>query len=144
MVRIEIRNLTKKRIPPVRLLRRAIKKVLKLQKIADGELDLVFMTDAQIRKLNLRYRGKNRPTDVLAFSMKEGKSIKGAKHILGDIAISVDAAKRQAKGFNSTKKKEIYLYVIHGILHLLGHDDGGAEESACMQKRQNQLLGAIF
>lgn len=96
-----------------------------------------------MRRLNLRYRGSNSSTDVLAFSIKEGRHLKGEGTFLGDIVISLDAACRQAKYFKSTKSKELKLYLIHGILHLLGYDDETPRSLRRMKKRQEELFSKV-
>jgi len=76
--------------------------------------------------------------------MQEGKCIKGCKGLLGDIAVSVDAAKRQAKDFGTTKKRELYLYIIHGTLHLLGYDDTTGRGFKRMQAKETRILNSIW
>jgi len=74
---------------------------------------------------------------VLAFGIGTVKQRYG---FLGDIVISVDAAKRQAGYFNSTFERELKLYLVHGVLHLLGYDDETRAASRKMWKRQNEFL----
>ncbi len=93
-----------------------IRKILKREK-ARGKVNLVLMTDKEIRKLNRRFRDKNKATDVLAFPM-------GEAGILGDIAISTETAKRNAKRFGVSYKSELKRLVIHGVLHLLKYKHG--------------------
>lgn len=111
--------------------------------IQNARVFIIFTDDSRIRRLNYFYRRKDRPTDVLAFSMREGRRLKGDASILGDIAISVDRAKEQAASFNSTFKKEICLYIIHGILHLLGYCDEKAAEKRVMQKKEAEILDKL-
>ena len=79
------------------------------------ELSILFVRDNEIRKLNRKYRRKNRPTDVLSFPLCEI----GA---LGDIVISVDTARRYAKRDDMKYENKIKFLLIHGFLHLLGYD----------------------
>jgi probable rRNA maturation factor len=72
--------------------------------------------------------------------MNEGRPLKGGEGYLGDIAISVDAARRQARIFDSTVSRELRLYLIHGVLHLLGYDDGTAKAARRMHRREEWLL----
>ena len=95
---------------------RLIKKVLKKEK-AKGRINLVLMSDREIKKLNRKFRKKDKATDVLAFPMRE-------EGILGDIAISVETAKRNAKCFGISYKQELKRLVVHGVLHLLGYKHG--------------------
>ena len=146
MLRIEIKNLTAKRIPPVRLLKKAIREALKSGRVTDAALNVVFMTDGDIRKLNRRFKKTDSPTDVLAFGpgRAAGPDKKRKPSFLGDIAVSVDAAQRQAKEFNSSRKKELYLYVIHGVLHLLGRDDRSRKDFKRMERSQKRILESIW
>ena len=82
-----------------------------------GSINLVLITDQEIRRLNREFRGKDKPTDVLAFSM-------GEDGVLGDIAISTETAKKNAKRYGVSYRAELKRLVIHGVLHLLGYDHG--------------------
>ncbi len=93
-----------------------IRKVLKAEK-AKGKINLRLMKDKEIRELNRKFRKRNKPTDVLAFPM-------GEEGILGDIAVSTEAASRNAKRFGVSYEQEMKRLVIHGTLHLLGYDHG--------------------
>jgi probable rRNA maturation factor len=93
-----------------------IKRILKAEK-AKGRVNLVLMKDKKIKELNRRFRKKNKPTDVLAFPMNE-------EGVLGDIAISTETARRNAKRFGVSYEQEMKRLVIHGVLHLLGYDHG--------------------
>ncbi len=105
------------------------------------ELSLVFCDDPSIQELNAYYRGKNKPTDVLSFSMLEGESGEISSS-LGDIVISLDTAKVQAKKNKHPISQEVAYLVIHGILHLLGydHEDVTKEEARMMFVIQDELM----
>lgn len=115
-------------------------KVLSVLKEKNSKVCIFFVSDAKMRKMNLRYRKIDRPTDCLAFPMREGFGGKIHREILGDIVISVDTAKTNSRYFNSTVKKEISLYIIHGILHLLGFKDTTVSASKKMKRREEELL----
>lgn len=85
------------------------------------ELSIVFVSDPEIHKYNLAYRGKDKPTDVLSFSLLEGENKIGTSS-LGDVMISLKTAKKQAKEYGVTFSEEILRLLIHGILHLCGFD----------------------
>lgn len=97
----------------------------------DGEVSLVFCDDDFIAELNRQYRGKNGPTDVLSFSIREGETIADpgddVPESLGDIILSLDRASAQAEEFDVALEEELARLAIHGLLHLLGFDH---EESA--------------
>ena len=126
-------------------------KVLSVLKEKNSKVCIFFVSDAKMRKMNLRYRKIDRPTDCLAFPMREappfhqkgrdeGAGGKIHREILGDIMISVDTAKTNSRYFNSTVKKEVSLYIIHGILHLLGFKDTTVSASKKMRRREEELL----
>lgn len=86
----------------------------------DGDLAILFCMDAEIVRLNREWRGKNRATDVLSFP-GGGATSENRVHI-GDIAISVETAVRQARRGGRTPAREIETLLAHGLLHLLGYD----------------------
>jgi len=98
----------------------------------DFEVALRLTTDAEIKVLNRDYRAKNKPTDVLAFAQREGPA--GALHprLLGDIVISVETARRQAK---RGLEKELFHLASHGLCHLLGYDHRNDAEETAMNAR---------
>lgn len=82
-----------------------------------------FVGDAQMKRLNKKYKGKDYPTDVLSFEINE-KTPEGRKYI-GDIVVNIDQAKRQAKEYKNTAEEEISELVAHGMLHLQGINHEG-------------------
>jgi len=102
------------------------------------------MDDDQIKTLNKKYLHRNRPTDVISFSQIEGEFSHINYHLLGDVVISVETAKRQAKEANATLQDEITFLLIHGILHLLGYDhEGSAKKGRAMRVREKELLSKM-
>jgi probable rRNA maturation factor len=105
-----------------------------------------------IRSLNKRYLQHDVATDVLAFDLKEDVwnktrisrlSKKKKREIIGEIIISTERAMMQAKTYQTTYRKELLLYIIHGILHLQGYDDHGPRKTACMRLKENELLRLV-
>jgi probable rRNA maturation factor len=122
-------------------LRRIAKTVLAEVGAPDAELSISFVDDTYIQELNRRYLGRNKPTNVLAFSMREGEFPSLHPHVLGDIIISVDTARRQSDRFGLTDAEMIVLLMIHGILHLLGYEHEGTRKGAReMALKQKELL----
>ena len=144
MIRLSVSNISRCYFLTKKKLNDIVKFILKSVGVNDAKFSIVFSSDAEIKRLNYLYRRKNRSTDVLSFSMREGKRLKRDSSILGDIVISVDRAKKQAGRFNSTFKKETCLYIIHGILHLLGYEDGGPSSRKKMQRKEAQILNALW
>src|SRR5688500_18455625 len=103
----------------------------------DLEVGLRLCTDATIHGLNRGYRKKNKPTDVLAFAMREGPPGAAGGEVLGDIVISVEPAGRQArKGLYH----ELLFLAAHGLCHLLGYDRPDDASEAAMNARMRGLL----
>lgn len=102
----------------------------------DYEVALRLTTDAEIHQLNRGYRKKDKPTDVLAFAQREGPAGALLPHLLGDIIISVETAKAQAK---RGLYKELLHLASHGLCHLLGYDHNDDEEERTMNARAAQL-----
>jgi probable rRNA maturation factor len=109
----------------------------------DAILSIVLVDDAEIASLNQQYRGMAGPTDVLAFAAQEGDAIfpvADAPQELGDIVISVETAQRQAEALGHELAAELALLVIHGCLHLLGHDHADLVSQAQFWERQSAIL----
>lgn len=121
-------------------IKRLAEKILSILKEKNAKVCIFFVNDAKMRKMNLKYRGIDRPTDCLAFPMREGAGNKIHREILGDIVISVETARKNSGYFDSTVKKEISLYIIHGILHLLGLKDTTASARKRMRRMEEGLL----
>jgi probable rRNA maturation factor len=108
----------------------------------DAELTIVLTDDEQLRDLNLDYRDLDTPTDVLSFPASESDPETGATY-LGDVLISVERAGEQATAAGHTLEAELQLLIVHGILHLLGHDHGEPDEKHRMWAAQAQILGQL-
>ena len=106
---------------------------------ADSELTIVLTDDARLKELNRDYLGIDAPTDVLSFPASETDPETGARYI-GDILISIPRAKSQATAAGHSLESEVQLLVVHGVLHLLGHDHANPEEKARMWKAQAEIL----
>ncbi len=101
----------------------------------DSELSITFIDDKRMRELNRTYRNINRSTDVLSFPQREGPDYT----LLGDIVISLDTARRHAASYGVTQHEELKKLIIHGILHLLGHDHKKKKETQIMRDKELQL-----
>jgi probable rRNA maturation factor len=97
---------------------RTVRRVLRELGLS-GEVSVLFTGDAEMRSLNRRFRGLDRPTDVLSFPWASGAR---EGRYLGDIAISIPTAKRYAKKAGWPLVEELRFLLLHGLLHLLGHD----------------------
>jgi probable rRNA maturation factor len=107
-----------------------------------AELSVALVGDQEMRPLNAKYRKKNKTTDVLSFPADPAMHSKAA--LLGDVIISVEQARRQAKERNHSLKKELVTLLIHGILHLLGYDHERSQRQAkIMASLEQKLLGHL-
>ena len=104
-----------------------------------AEISIKLTDDKEMRKLNNKYRSFDNTTDVLSFPMNENKDI--GENILGDIVISVDMLKEQAKRYDMSINDELAFLYIHGLLHLLGYDhEKNRSEENDMFNLQNKIL----
>ncbi len=101
------------------------------------ELSILVTTDARISRLNGTWRARRRPTDVLSFGAAPGSGV------LGDVVISLDTARRQARDRGRPLSDELARLLAHGVLHLLGHDHETDTEAERMARAEVDLLGAV-
>ena len=107
----------------------------------DSAISLTLVNDDAIRKINREHRGKDKPTDVLSFPLEPEPF--SQERLLGDIVISIDTAKRQAQDYDAPVQREIYRLLIHGLLHVMGHDHEETEERRKMEREERRLAAAI-
>jgi len=106
-----------------------------------AELSIMLTSDARIHALNRDFRHKDRPTDVLAFAMREGELGDVRSEILGDVIVSVETARRQASRARRDLLSEVTMLLAHGILHLLGWDHETAAKDRKMRAETARLVG---
>jgi probable rRNA maturation factor len=109
-----------------------------------SELSVVLCDDATIHALNRDFRKKDRPTDVLAFSMHEGEHAEHAGAMLGDVVISLDTAARQAREKKVSFDREVTMLLAHGLLHLCGYDHRDRTEERRMWARMDALIAVAY
>jgi probable rRNA maturation factor len=126
-----------------RLLRRRAARLLRVLGRADAELSLALVDDAEIGALNARYRDEAQPTDVLSFSLVEGPHAARRGALLGDVVLGVEVAARQAARARRSLDDELARLLIHGVLHLLGHDHAERAEAVRMRAEERRLWQAI-
>ena len=103
------------------------------------ELSVALVSDKEIHELNRAYRGKDKPTDVLAFPMLDDPSSISPGELLGDVIISVDTARRQASKRRRPLLDELTMLLAHGLLHLIGYDHQNDEQEREMKARTRDL-----
>lgn len=133
---------TAARLDLVRLRRRGAVLLRALGR-AREELTLSLVDDVAIRSLNREYRGKRRATDVLSFSLVEGDHGGHRGGLLGDVVISVETAARQARARRRSLEETVTRLLIHGMLHVVGHDHERAEEARAMGVEERRLWGLV-
>ncbi len=127
---------------PVDLLERAAEAALSFSGAADADLSLVLTDDARIQALNRDFLHHDAPTDVLSFPADESDPETGRRY-LGDVIISLPRAKEQARERGHSVEAEMQLLVVHGVLHLLGHDHAGEAEKSAMWAAQAKILETL-
>lgn len=128
-----------------RRLKTVARKLLAQVDEPESALSITLVGDREIQTLNREHRGKDKPTDVLSFPMYEpGEAAPNdGERLLGDIVISVDTARRQAADYDAPIQNEMYRLLIHGILHVLGHDHEEPAERKAMEAEERRLAAAI-
>lgn len=106
---------------------------------AEGELNLLFVDEAAIAGLNQEHLGREGPTDVLSFPI-DGPGA-GADGLVGDVVVCPAVARRNAPTHAGTYEDEVALLVVHGVLHVLGHDHAEDDEAAVMRAAELAHLG---
>jgi probable rRNA maturation factor len=109
--------------------------------LSEVELSILLCTNAFIHPLNRDYRGKDKPTDVLSFAMREEGDPQDP--ILGDVIISIEKAKEQAEERGHHIGAELSLLLVHGILHLLGYDHEEDDEAEVMEAKEKEVLSNL-
>jgi probable rRNA maturation factor len=107
------------------------------------DVSVALVDDAYIRVLNREYRGVDLPTDVLAFPMEMVDGVR-SDPALGDIVISLERAREQARQFKHPIRREVALLAVHGVLHLLGYEDDTESGASAMWSKQKHLLEKIL
>ena len=116
-----------------------VRRILKAERKA-GKVDVILAGDKLLKKLNQKFAGKDKITDVLSFPLDESPGEKS--NYLGEIYISPGQAQRQAKEYKVTLQKEVLRLATHGTLHLLGYDHKNASQVKIMQRKEEQYLNA--
>lgn len=128
-------------VPRAEVRRRAVAMMTLLQ-LKKEELSITLTDDDEIHILNRDYRGKDRPTDVLAFALREGEMASFAGDMLGDVIVSIDTARRQAREAGRPVLEEVTMLLAHGLLHLLGWDHDTKAKDRAMRAETERLCEA--
>lgn len=124
--------------------RRAVEAAREVAGLPAGEISLVLADDAFIRTLNRDHRGKDRATDVLSFpQLDEGAAALGSPALLGDIVVAYETAARDAETAGVTLADHLAHLIVHGVLHLAGHDHEDDAEAEAMEGLERDALGTL-
>jgi probable rRNA maturation factor len=115
---------------PEDVLNKSVRKISRQEKNTGYKtIEVIFCSDYKIRKLNKSYRKKDKPTDVLSFPFND-------TDLLGEIYLSLQRAKAQARKFGTTYNQEVNRLFVHGIFHLLGYNHHTKKDRAIMEARE--------
>ena len=131
---VEIANLQKHYRIKTSKIKRAVKEVLSKEG-KDARLSIALVDNNEIKKLNEQYFESNEVTDVISFPLSDNKNL-----LSGEIIVSVETAVDTAGKRNISIEGEIILYIVHGILHLLGYDDGNKRDARGMHEEESKIL----
>jgi probable rRNA maturation factor len=127
---------------PSRKLKTIAAKILDVLEENQAELSVALVGNAEIQRLNARYRKMDYPTDVLSFPVENRRFV--GERLLGDVIISVQKARQQAKERRRSLDKEMVILLIHGVVHLLGYDhERSAKEARIMQRLEKKVYRAL-
>lgn len=143
MKNVEIFNETNETIEELDILKPLLEHAKEIEQLKNIELEfsVIIVDNKKIHEINKQYRNIDRPTDVITFALEDYEDVKFDNYRpLGDIYISIDKAKEQAKEYGHTLKRELAFLTIHGFLHLLGYDHMEKEEEKIMFEKQEMIL----
>lgn len=133
----ELSKRWKKSVPGAdKLVRRAAKAALAAAHEGPAEISLALADDAQVRVLNRDYRGKDKPTNVLSFES-------GERPFLGDVVLALETVLAEAKDQGKRPADHVTHLVVHGVLHLLGHDHEKAGQAKKMERVEIEVLAGL-
>ena len=143
MNEINITNSTNETIDE-KLLYKDANYALEYEKVSNAVLNIIIVDNEYIHKINRKYRGVDRETDVISFALEDDDTfVKLPIRVLGDIYISIDRVKSQALEYGHSETREISFLTVHGILHLLGYDHMKEEDEKIMFNKQDNILSDL-
>ena len=139
---VEINNLTEEKEEEISVISFVLETALKFEKIENAIFNVIIVDNSYIHNLNKTYRGIDRETDVITFALEDEKEMLGLCNvrILGDIYISIEKAREQAREYGHSLRRELSFLAVHGFYHLLGYDHMTKEEEEVMFKKQEEVL----
>ena len=145
MRNIGIFNETQEKVENLEVLEPLLTYALEVENVDNLEFNVIIINNEEIHKINKEYRGIDRPTDVISFALEDYKDIKYENdyRVLGDIYISIDKVKEQAKEYGHSFERELSYMVVHGFYHLMGYDHIKEEDKAIMRPKEEYVLSKL-
>jgi len=139
---VNIANRQRKQKINGRLLKQIVAELFAQLEITEAELGIHLVGTKEMARVNWQFLQHEGPTDVITFDHSEKRKAQGGKQnqLHGELFICVEVAMTQAKEFKSTWQSEVVRYVVHGVLHLLGHDDLTPALRRRMKRAENGLV----
>jgi probable rRNA maturation factor len=134
---IDVVNAHPRHRVPRTLVRRCVRGALSSARRSQGAITVIFTDDRMSRRLNRRFLGHDRPTDVIAFPLGEGSNLEA------EIYVNIEKARRQARTYHVTAENDTARLIIHGTLHLLGYDDRTPADARRMRAREDVLVSQL-
>ena len=140
--RFSIYNLTSYDISGYsKVIKKVLKRALKEEKVGKCYFNVIIVDNDYIKRINKEYRNIDKETDVISFALEDEKKENiDSIRMLGDIYISIDKVKSQAKEYNHSEIREIAFLAVHGLLHLLGYDHMNKSDEEIMFNKQELIL----
>lgn len=145
MRNIEIFNTLEEEVKELSEIEKLLNYACDYCKLDDVSFNVIIVDDKKIHEINKEYRGIDRPTDVISFALEDEKDMildSSMGRILGDIYISLDRCKEQAKEYGHSFLRELAFLSVHGLLHLQGYDHMKPEDEKVMFKLQDDILNS--
>lgn len=143
MENVEVFNETNEEIKDLKIIKPLLEYARKTEKLDNVELEfsIIIVNNKRIHEINKEYRNIDRETDVITFALEDYEDVKFDNYRpLGDIYISIDKVKEQAKNYGHSELRELAFLTVHGFLHLLGYDHMNKEDEEVMFKKQELIL----
>lgn len=116
------------------LLKKWLKDLIEMEHASPGQINIIFTSDSHLLELNKEYLSKDYLTDIITFDYS------GNQQVAGDLFISISRVLDNSKTFAVTFEMELKRVIVHGVLHLLGYDDGSEKEKSQMRRMEDKYL----
>ena len=134
---IQIYNTTETKFLPLKKIKTVLGVILEDYKIKDSEINIIFLSDYDIQKINAQFLNHDYTTDVISFNFYE-------EDLEGEIYISVDTARLQSQEYKVSLTNEVLRLSIHGVMHLLGYEDDSTDKKEKMHNLEEKYLEIIL